>query len=353
MEKRKIWKTAAICVGAAVGLWLFLKLLFPVTLPFFLGLLAALAVRKPISVLEKKLKFSRSAASFFCVLLLDLLLAGMLFFLGQFLMRQLTDAVHRFPQMAEQMEKPMKQLERRLLTFADAMPDGLGAGLHAGLEKLFSGGAELGSRLYSWLFDAAGRFMELLPELGLFAVTSVISGFMISGQLPRLYAAVCKRIPEEKLQKLQKLRRQLKQTLGCWLLAQLKLMGVTFGVVSLGLFILQQRGAIFLGGIIALVDALPVLGTGLILIPWAVVSFLQADTKMGVGLLVIYGAAALLRQTLEPRLVGNQIGLEPIVTLLAMYTGFRLVGVGGMVLFPLAAIFLKQLWDHSGLRKAE
>ena len=67
------------------------------------------------------------------------------------------------------------------------------------------------------------------------------------------------------------------------------------------------------------------------------------------GLLILYGAAALTRQALEPRLVGRQIGLDPLLTLLALYTGFRVVGVAGMILFPVGVIFLKQLWDHAGL----
>ncbi|MEI3063418.1 MAG: AI-2E family transporter [Oscillospiraceae bacterium] len=75
------------------------------------------------------------------------------------------------------------------------------------------------------------------------------------------------------------------------------------------------------------------------------------QTKTGVGLVVLYGAAALSRQALEPRLVGKQVGLNPVLTLLALYTGYRLLGiVGGMIVFPITAMLLKQIWDHSGLQ---
>ena len=96
--------------------------------------------------------------------------------------------------------------------------------------------------------------------------------------------------------------------------------------------------------------ALPVFGTGTILIPWALALFLQGETKTGVGLVILYGAAALSRQALELRLVGKQVGLNPVLTLLALYTGYRLLGVGGMIVFPIAAMLFKQLWDHSGLQ---
>ena len=74
------------------------------------------------------------------------------------------------------------------------------------------------------------------------------------------------------------------------------------------------------------------------------------ETKTGIGLVILYGAAALSRQALEPRLVGKQVGLNPVLTLLALYTGYRLLGVGGMIVFPIAAMLFKQLWDHSGLQ---
>ena len=80
------------------------------------------------------------------------------------------------------------------------------------------------------------------------------------------------------------------------------------------------------------------------------VLFLRGQTKTGVGLVVLYGAAALSRQALEPRLVGKQVGLNPVLTLLALYTGYRLLGVGGMIVFPITAMLLKQIWDHSGLQ---
>ena len=102
--------------------------------------------------------------------------------------------------------------------------------------------------------------------------------------------------------------------------------------------------------VITLVDALPVFGTGTILIPWALALFLRGETKTGIGLVILYGAAALSRQALEPRLVGKQVGLNPVLTLLALYTGYRLLGVGGMIVFPIAAMLFKQLWDHSGLQ---
>lgn len=142
----------------------------------------------------------------------------------------------------------------------------------------------------------------------------------------------------------------MRTTLGGWLRAQLKLMGITFLILNAGLLLLRVRYPVLAALVITVVDALPVFGTGTILIPWALALFLQGETKTGIGLVILYGAAALSRQALEPRLVGKQVGLNPVLTLLALYTGYRLLGVGGMIVFPIAAMLFKQLWDHSGLQ---
>ena len=98
----------------------------------------------------------------------------------------------------------------------------------------------------------------------------------------------------------------------------------------------------------ALVDALPVFGTGTVLLPWAVLALLGGDVRMSVGLLVLYSVISLVRSLLEPRLVGARVGLPPLAALVCMYVGFQALGVLGMLLAPLAAVLARQLWD-SGL----
>ena len=118
---------------------------------------------------------------------------------------------------------------------------------------------------------------------------------------------------------------------------------IVWGIVSLGLFLLGVPRAVFWAALVAAVDAVPMLGTGLVLGPWAAVSFLQGDNLRGAGLLGIYGVAAMTRTVLEPRLVGRQLGLDPLVTLAALYLGFRLWGLPGLLLAPVVAAAGKSL----------
>ena len=135
----------------------------------------------------------------------------------------------------------------------------------------------------------------------------------------------------------------MRRVLGKWFLAQCKLMSVTFGIVAAGLTLLRIPSSLLWAVLIALVDALPVLGTGTVLVPWSVVCFLQGDTPRALGILGIYVAAAMTRSMLEPKLLGKHLGLDPLVTLLALYIGYRLWGVGGMILAPLLTVAALQL----------
>ena len=350
MKSRKIWKTVLIALGCALGAWAFGALLLPVLLPFFIGLAVSLLAEKPVRLLQTRARFPRPLASGLCVLLLFGILFCGLFFLCRLLCSEAADLARQLPRLAENLAPLFARLKERLLTLAGKLPDGLGTGLRAGVEDFFKTGAGVGTKLYETLFSWASGVIGRLPDAVLFAVTAVLSSFMLSGELPAIRGWLRRAVRPAWLEKLQTLGGHVRTTLGSWLRAQLKLMGITFLILNAGLLLLRVRYPVLAALVITVVDALPVFGTGTILIPWALALFLQGETKTGVGLVILYGAAALSRQALEPRLVGKQVGLNPVLTLLALYTGYRLLGVGGMIVFPIAAMLFKQLWDHSGLQ---
>ena len=329
MKSRRIWRTGLIALGILAGAWAFAALLLPVLWPFLIGLAVSLLAEKPVRLLQTRARFPRWLASGVCVLTLFVLLFGGAFFLCRLLCTEAADLARQLPQLAEGLAPPVLRLKDRLLSLAEKLPDGLGKGLRAGVESFFQNGAGFGSKLYESLFSWASGVIGRLPDAVLFTVTAVLSSFMLSGELPAIRTW------------LQKLARPE------WLE---KLLGITFLILNVGLLVLRVRYPLLAALAITVVDALPVFGTGTILIPWALVLFLRGQTKTGVGLVVLYGAAALSRQALEPRLVGKQVGLNPVLTLLALYTGYRLLGVGGMIVFPITAMLLKQIWDHSGLQ---
>lgn len=128
------------------------------------------------------------------------------------------------------------------------------------------------------------------------------------------------------------------------------LIGITFLELTLALALMGFRYSALISFITVLVDALPVLGTGVILISWAAVLVLMGNIPQALGLIVTWLFVTLARSFLEPRLVGAKFGIDPVAALLAMYTGFRLFGVTGMVLFPLLLLMLKQMNDKGYIR---
>jgi sporulation integral membrane protein YtvI len=191
----------------------------------------------------------------------------------------------------------------------------------------------------------ASGILSQVPGRAVSFGTAIIASFMISAKLPKLKSSVRSRLNIQKLQPILDTLRRLKASLGGWLKAQLKLSVITFSVATSGLLLLRVPYAPLWSALIALVDAFPILGSGAILVPWSLVSFLQSDRLLAFGLLGLYATAAITRTVLEPRLVGKQLGLDPLVTLIALYAGFKLFGLLGMLFAPMLAVTATQLLE--------
>lgn len=335
----------ALCCAAIFVLF---KFLLPVLLPFLIGFLLSQLAEPVVKLLEKRWKLPRGGASALVMSALFLLLSLILYLLFQTAATELTRLSTRLPTLLENLRDPLSSIKEWLLTLADKVPDGLGLALRAWVEKLFSSTSTLLERASDLIFSLASGVVGKVPGIFLFLVTTVVASFMISAERQSVLVWFQNRLPDVWKTKLQDLGGHLKKALGGWLRAEVRLMGITFAIICVGLFVLGIEFPLMLGAIIAVVDALPVLGTGTILIPWGLWNLLQHNTVMGAGLLILYGLAAATRTSLEPRMVGKQIGLNPLLALLSMYAGFKLFGLSGMILLPIAAILARQLWVYGG-----
>ncbi|HIR50553.1 MAG TPA: sporulation integral membrane protein YtvI [Candidatus Avoscillospira avicola] len=349
MERKKVLKTLALVAAASVGGWLTVWLLGPVLLPFGVGYLFAWVAQPAVEALCRG-KFPRWAAAGLTVTVFYALLFTAIYAVCWVLCREAAAFARQLPALAASLAEPAARVEAWLLERLSRFPDGLGQALREGVETFFKSGAGLAGRLYSWVFDLASAFLKRLPDLFLFFLTTVLSSFMLAAKLPELRQAWQKRAPEAWQRRLQAVIRRLRETLGGWVKAQVKLMGITFLVLTAGLLILGVDYPLLFGLLIAFIDALPVFGSGAVLLPWGLYQLLDGNTFLGVGLLCLYGAASLIRSALEPRMLGKQMGLDPLWTLLALYAGYRFFGILGMILFPVGAILAKQLWSHLDAR---
>ena len=256
MKSRRIWRTGLIALGILAGAWAFAALLLPVLWPFLIGLAVSLLAEKPVRLLQTRARFPRWLASGVCVLTLFVLLFGGAFFLCRLLCTEAADLARQLPQLAEGLAPPVLRLKDWLLSLAEKLPDGLGKGLRAGVESFFQNGAGFGSKLYESLFSWASGVIGRLPDAVLFTVTAVLSSFMLSGELPAIRTWLRKLARPEWLEKLQRLGGHVRTTLGGWLRAQLKLMGITFLILNVGLLVLRVRYPLLAALAITVVAAL-------------------------------------------------------------------------------------------------
>lgn len=344
-------KTTRVLLYIALGLsfaWLGLKYLLPILLPFLIGFLISRIAEPIIRALQKNKSLPRWVCSTASMILIYAVFGVGVFFLFRALISELQSFVQELPALLSSLTEPMQALQNRLSAMAEKLPDGLGDTLSQWIGNLFESGSVLAERLYLWLFELVSGTVSSLPSILLFLFTAILSSFMLSSEWPALRSALLRRLPRRWQTWLTTFSQRLKAAMGGWFKAQAKLMGISFALLTAGLWILGVPYPLLFGGIIAVVDALPVLGVGTVLIPWAILSFVQGEATMGFGLLILYGTASLSRTALEPRLLGRQIGLSPVITLFAMYAGYRLMGILGMILFPICAILVKQfteLWE--------
>ena len=185
----------------------------------------------------------------------------------------------------------------------------------------------------------AGRILSALPSAFLIIVVTVIAGFYFcmeeNGQLRRI------RLPAFLRERIPRWKQRLKQISWRYLRVYLLLLLLTFGELLFGFLILRVEYAFLLAMLVAVVDLLPILGVGTVLIPWALVALLQKNYYLGFGLLILYAAVMIFRQLLEPRLMGKSLGLSPMLALFAGYAGWRLLGFWGMALGPVVAMLIK------------
>lgn len=340
MQLRR-YRKPLTAAGTVLAVLVLSVTLLPLLLPFLLAYLVALGAEPGVAALGRRTRLPRWARSGLCVTGLFLLAGFLLCFFGRIVWEELLRLAGRLPELLHRLLPALGELRASLEALAERAPESLSVPLSRWIEELFAGGAGLLESLYGLLSGLISGLVSGAPRLFLGAVTTVIASYMTSAALPRVKAWLRRRLPAAWQEWLSQAGDRARSAFGGWCRAQAKLLLFVFVLLSLGLWALGTEFPLLFGGLIALLDALPVLGTGTVLIPWSLLSFLQEDSVRGFGLLVLYGLCSISRSVLEPRLVGKQLGLPPLLTLMAFYIGYRLFGILGMILLPLAALIVK------------
>lgn len=319
-----------VLLGGGALFYLFFKHIAGVLLPFLLGWGLAMLVRHPAAWLHKKTRISVGAARLLLLMLFALLLGLILVFGIRGVLSELSLLVSRFG-------NDHALLAERVRAWLATIPF-VGEFLAAG-----SFLKEALSSLLSFLPTFIARVADALPSFFFTLGVGVIAAVYFCLDLDRIHTALSKRISNSLNGIFCVFKDSALRAAASVLRAQALLTFVAFVFLFVGFLLLNVNYPLLLSGLIALLDFLPVLGVGLFLVPWGVVSLLAGEKLLGIGLLVLFGVIAIVRQVLEPRVLGKGYGLHPLVTLFSLYAGGRLFGVFGLLVFPMLTLLLFEI----------
>ncbi len=323
--------------------FIFFKFVFVFVAPFFIGYCIATFLEPIVRILMNKLKLNRATSALVSIILMIVVVGGGLFFIITQSIAQLKiflagdplyyldllkagfDRITSFiPNLFFYIpEKNMQMVNEILRSFINSLSVFLGEQL-----KVFG-----------------IKFVKFVPKFFVYLLVGIISSFFFIKDRAAINNLYRNNMPEFVKGHLGNVKSGMAMAFLGYLKSQSIIMCVTASISLLGLLIFQNEYALLLALCIAVVDVLPVFGSGFILWPLAVISFMTGDIKMGIGALVIYITNQIVRQIIEPKILGSQIGLHPLVTLMSVYAGIIIFGVLGIVLGPMSVIIVKTIWE--------
>ncbi len=321
--------------------------------PFIVALIMAILLNPLVRWVQRKLGWNRRLLSLLVLILLFTLLGGMLFLLVYGAGTELMSLAQNWPGLLENAQKIANQAELFLARFFSLVPPQITELLDTANEHVMNW---LQGAAYDGLVAIANVFKEKavqLPAFLLALLMFIIASYFITADYPYLRTRAIQHTDERLLHFLKQVRSTALAAFGGYLRAELLLSVGVFFILAGGFYVIGQNYALLLALGLAVMDFIPIIGSGTIMVPWAFIALFTQDYSTAIGLMVIWGIVVLFRRVAEPKFVGNQTGLSPLLSLVSIYVGMKLGGVIGMILGPILALViinLAGLGIFSGIR---
>ena len=315
-------------------------------MPFVTGWIIALIASPLVHFFEKRLKIRRKAGTAFVIIsvIALVILAGYL--IGAQLVEQIAEFIGDVPKLWEAAQEDFAQIGEKLSVALKYLPSELQLTINSitgNVQEYFGGIME---SISEPTITALGNFVGSLPNIVISVIMSLLFAYFYVADKGYLSGLLEKAIPDSVLVRLQMSKRGLTKAVGGYFKAQLKIEVWMYLLLGIGFSILQVKYAFLIAIGVAILDLLPFFGTGTVLIPWAIIKFLSADYKMVIGLLIIWGVGQLARQLIQPKIVGDSVGLAPIPTIILLFVGYRVAGVIGMIIAVPIGIIILNLYEE-------
>lgn len=319
--------------------------------PFVFALGIAYLLKKPSRFVAQKLRLPKKLVSIVFVLVFYSTIGIIISLTGIKIIAVMTEIISGLPALYETHLAPF--LLKRFDAIEAAifrLDPALVTVITNGFDQFVNSIGDNVSKISLSLVGTISGVATTLPGFLIRFLIMVISTFFIASDYEALSQFIQRQFTGSGHELLMRIKHYLVDTLFIVIRSYALIMSITFIELSVGLSIISVPNALFIAFIIAMFDILPILGTGGVMIPWTIISFIQSDYKLGIGLLVVYVFVTIVRNILEPKIVGSQLGLQPVVTLMCMFIGANLFGVIGLFGFPITLSLLKHLNDTGAVK---
>ena len=331
-------KILLVCVG---GLWL-LKFF----LPFVIGWLIAMVANPLVKFLERRLNLVRKHSSVIIVVAVLAGIIGGLYFLVGRVIIEIRLLVVDMPEIYEAVRLELMEALDSLNRMVARMPTGVQEWFNRTNENLGGIASSLMQKIAFPTVTVAGNVAKGIPGALVNSIVVILSSYFFIAEQDRIRDLAGRLIPSSFYSYGGLFRKDLKNLIGGYFLAQFRIMFVVAVVLAVGFLILGVRYGILLAVLIAILDFLPLFGTGTALFPWAVVKLLSGEAAFAVGLILLYVLTQVVRQIIQPKIVGDSMGLPPLLTLVFLYVGFKIRGISGMILAVPVGLVGVKLYEY-------
>lgn len=315
-------------------------------MPFVIGWVIAMIANPLVRFLDKKLKIVRKHSS---VMIVVVVLAAVIS-LGYFLVSRLViQAISLAKDLPELYDTASVEIQGVFAKFDDLfrmLPLEVQKNWHEFTNNVGTYLSLLVQKIASPTVEVAGNVAKGIPNALVNTVVTILSSYFFIVERDKIIEFWKRYLPEGGSRYYNYLKGDVKRLIGGYFLAQFKIMFVVCAILIAGFFVLGVQYAFLLGILIAMLDFLPVFGTGTVLIPWALIKLFSADYPLAIGLALLYVLSQVIRQVIQPKIVGDSMGLPPLMTLLFLYLGFKLSGIGGMILAVPLGILVLNLYQY-------
>ena len=333
-DTRPYWKVIVSLTFSLIATILFIYVGFRLLgffMPFVIGWFISYIASPIVNWLEKRVKIVKKLGS--ALIIIAVLGAGgiLIYFIGSKLWKEIASLIQNMPKMYQDLESGFGEIGSSLNGVFKVLPASLQDAWHTMTSNLDKTMGDWMGRISEPTVAAAGNVAKRIPSVLIATIVTFISAYFFIAERDEVIEWAKKVSPEPIVRRMSMVIDNLKFAVGGYFKAQFKIMGVVCLILVIGFVILKVHFYFLLALLIAFLDFLPFFGTGTALIPWALYKLLVKDYRMSVGLIILYGVTQLVRQLIQPKLVGDSMGMRPLPTLLFLYIGYKAGGIFGMI----------------------